>query len=207
MTDSLPDQTKPEQENTPNDSKGEEFQPKSEKEKQIRDSIMNDLYNDLSSSDEEEESPSPADLKPEGEIKEEEKSEEEKVDQVNIAKKDAPQKKSPKNKGNKGYTKEQMLKDAQDMEKKKIAQEANEALKDLYGDDYVEPGNPFDQQSIIPKNNLTSKMANRLGQLFTVAKDKYNTEMSNPESKLSTASREIGKITTTLKVAAVNVDT
>ena len=40
-----------------------------------------------------------------------------------------------------------MIKDAQNLEKKKIAKEANEALKELYGDDYEEPGNPFDNQT------------------------------------------------------------
>jgi len=36
-----------------------------------------------------------------------------------------------------------MLKDAEDLEKKKIAKEANEALKELYGEDYEEPNNPM----------------------------------------------------------------
>ena len=40
-----------------------------------------------------------------------------------------------------------MLKDAQDMEKKKIAKEANEALRELYGEDYEEPRNPIDSQN------------------------------------------------------------
>ena len=39
-----------------------------------------------------------------------------------------------------------MLKDAQDMEKKKIAKEADDALRELYGADYEEPPNPFDQE-------------------------------------------------------------
>ena len=73
-----------------------------------------------------------------------------------------------------------MLKDAQDMEKKKIAIEADEALRELYGDDYEEPTNPFDQKNAGTKNNLTSRVATSIGQFFNRAKDKYNAEMSNP---------------------------
>ena len=32
------------------------------------------------------------------------------------------------------------MKDIEHLEKKKIAKEANEALKELYGDDYEQPG-------------------------------------------------------------------
>ena len=38
--------------------------------------------------------------------------------------------------------------------------EANEALKELYGDDYEEPGkNPFEQQNTANQNNLTGRVA------------------------------------------------
>lgn len=49
------------------------------------------------------------------------------------------------------------------MEKKKIAREADEALRELYGDDYEEPNNPFANQNPAQKNNLTGKVATRLG--------------------------------------------
>lgn len=63
------------------------------------------------------------------------------------------------------------------MEKKKIAKEANEALKELYGDDYEQPGQ---QQSMSNQSNLTGKVSQRLGEWYVAAKDKYNAEMSNP---------------------------
>ena len=96
----------------------------------MRESIMNDLYNDLSSSDEEDDSPAPQSSQKE-EKKEESKtgnSEEQEPAKV------SPEKKKP------GYDKEQILKDIENLEKKKIAKEANEALKELYGDDYEQPG-------------------------------------------------------------------
>ena len=160
------DQTKTEQESTPatEDSKAEESEPKNDKEKQIRDSIMKDLYNDISSSDDEEESESPipaaaAPNQEDDETKPEEKAEEEKDEKLIDPK---PKHGSGKKNKDKGYTKEQMLKDAEDLEKKKIAKEANEALKELYGDDYEEPNNPFGSQEE-SKNNLTGKVATRLG--------------------------------------------
>ena len=143
---------------------------------------MNDLYNDLSSSDEEEDSPSPANTNSKSpsqvEEKKEKAGEEEKIDEADQANKNDTKKKSSSK--NKGYTKEQMLKDAQNLEKKKIAMEANEALKELYGDDYEEPGNPFADQNPSQKNNLTGKVSQAIGSWFTQAKDKYNAEMSNP---------------------------
>ena len=185
-------ESKADQEDTPNESKEEEFQPKSEKEKQIRDSIMNDLYNDLSSSDEEEESPTPVKTAPDGKGEEEKvaTTEEVKNAEENESKESIVKKKSSSSKS-KGYTKEQMLKDAQDMEKKKIAKEANEALRELYGEDYEEPRNPLDSQNEASKNNLTGKVKERLGAWFSQAKDKYNSEMSNPQSKLSTTSSTV----------------
>ena len=175
-------ESKADQEDTPKESNEEEFQPKSEKEKQIRDSIMNDLYNDLSSSDEEEESPVPTKATvPDGKEEEEKVAvtEEEKKDEENESKQGTEKKKTTSSKS-KGYTKEQMLKDAENMEKKKIAKEANEALRELYGEDYEEPRNPFDKQNEAQKNNLSGKVKERLGAWFTQAKDKYNAEMSNP---------------------------
>ena len=65
--------------------------------------------------------------------------EEEKEELENQASQTSGAKKKASNK-NKGYTKEQMIQDAQNLEKKKIAKEANEALRELYGDDYEEPG-------------------------------------------------------------------
>ena len=153
MAESQPEQTKADQEETKIEaSKEEEAAPqKTEKEKQIRDIIMNDLYNDLSSSDEEEESP--ADPPPDAE-QEDQTTDVPKTTNATEPAKDGDENKeakliSTKKKSdkNKGYTKEQMLRDAQDMEKKKIAREADEALRELYGDDYEEPNNPFSNQN------------------------------------------------------------
>ena len=70
---------KPDQKEATNDSKEEESPAKPDKQKTIRDSIMNDLYNDLSSSDdededEEEKDPDPA-AKPDEEKKDQENNE------------------------------------------------------------------------------------------------------------------------------------
>jgi hypothetical protein len=84
-----------------------------EKEKQLRDSLMKDIYNDMSSSSDEEET---------------------KASDITQAHSASPE--QPKKKGE--YTEQDIQQDLERLEQRKAAKMAEETLKELFGDNYDE---------------------------------------------------------------------
>ena len=63
------------------------------------------------------------------------------------------------------YDKDSIVKEVQGMERRKVSKQAQEALKELYGDDYDELIGMEDQNK--DQNNLKSKLQAKFGQWFS----------------------------------------
>lgn len=137
----------------------------SAKEQQKRDSIMNELYNDMSSSDDEEEENSTANS--------------EKTNQS--AKAATPNKGTSTGNSNSAAEEGGIVNPF----KRQVTAAESEALKELYGEDYEEPIGFEATESSEQKGRLAEKLSAKLTDWFGRAKGKYAEEMKNPESKVS----------------------
>ena len=144
------------------------------KEQQKRDSIMNELYNEISSSDDdedEEEAGSASSTPGSGKS-------------ANSDKDAATGKPATADKG--------AAEDAtvSNPFKRRVSQkQASDALKELYGEDYSEPIGLEEGES--SQLNLKDKLSAKFSSWFGRAKDKAADEVENPDSKVSAVKRKV----------------
>ena len=85
----------------------------------------------------------------------------------------------------------------------KDRKQTEEALKELYGDDYDDLIGMEDGENQNQGGNFKNKLTAKVGQWFATVKDKYDGELSNPDSKLNAVKNQFAKLNEEIKKSEV----